>query len=355
MIKKIAVIGATGLVGRQMLDALFNYSALTIIPAASAKSVGKEIRFAGIECRTVVSVEDALAQKPDIALFSAGSEVSRQYAPQFAAAGCTVIDNSSCWRMDSNVPLVIPEVNIDAIRPEHYIIANPNCSTIQMVLALSRLHRRYRIKRIVVSTYQSVTGTGMRAVKQLESEENYFAHSIVKCRNVKKALLELPERGYDPVYPHQILRNLFPHGGDFLPNGSTTEEQKLVDETRKILGDTEIQVTATVVRVPVTGGHSEAVNVEFYEEFDLEEVRQLIADTPGVMVLDKPEKNLYPTPLEAEGKNDVFVGRIRRDLSQPRTLNLWVVSDNLRKGAAVNAVQIIDKMDKSRFKNRNNS
>lgn len=320
---KIAVVGATGLVGSIMLQVLEErgFGQAEVIAAASEKSVGRKLPFAGRSI-TVVSVEQALADKPEYALFSAGGSVSRQWAPRFAAAGTTVIDNSSAWRMDAGVPLVVPEINADVISANHHIIANPNCSTIQMVLAISRLHERYGIRRIVVSTYQSITGTGIKAIRQLESEEQ-------GCQNVDRA------------YPYPIHRNLFPHGGDFLPDGSTTEERKLVDETRKILRDETIQVSATVVRVPVTGGHSESVNLEFNQDFDLDEVRRLIASTPGVELMDDPSKNLYPMPLMSEHRDEVFVGRLRRDLSQPCSLNLWVVADNLRKGAATNAVQIL--------------
>ena len=318
---KIALVGATGLVGGVMRKVLEErgYGDCTFIPAASARSVGKEVEFAGKTYR-VVSVEDAIAQRPDIAIFSAGSGPSLQYAPLFAQQGTVVVDNSSAWRSDPDKPLVVPEINGDVLTAADKIIANPNCSTIQMVMALAPLHKRYRIKRIVVSTYQSITGTGMKAVQQLRDERAGIAG--------------------EKVYPYQIDMNLFPHGGTFEPNGYTTEEMKLLNETRKILRDPEIAVTATVVRVPVTGGHSEAVNVEFYEEFDLEEVRRLLAEMPGVVLQDDPAHNVYPMPLFAEGKDEVFVERVRRDESQARTLNLWVVADNLRKGAATNAVQI---------------
>ncbi len=318
---KIALVGATGLVGGVMRKVLEErgYGDCTFIPAASARSVGKEVEFAGKTYR-VVSVEDAIAQRPDIAIFSAGSGPSLQYAPLFAQQGTVVVDNSSAWRSDPDKPLVVPEINGDVLTAADKIIANPNCSTIQMVMALAPLHKRYRIKRIVVSTYQSITGTGMKAVQQLRDERAGIAG--------------------EKVYPYQIDMNLFPHGGTFEPNGYTTEEMKLLNETRKILRDPDIAVTATVVRVPVTGGHSEAVNVEFYEEFDLEEVRRLLAEMPGVVLQDDPAHNVYPMPLFAEGKDEVFVGRVRRDESQARTLNLWVVADNLRKGAATNAVQI---------------
>ena len=326
---KIVVLGATGLVGRTMLQVLEErgFANADIIAAASPRSIGKSLPFAG-RTLTVVSPDDAIAARPDYAVFSAGATASRQYAPRFAAAGCTVIDNSSAWRMDPDVPLVVPEINMAAVLPSHRIIANPNCSTIQMVLALSHLHSRYRIARIVVSTYQSITGTGLKAIRQLEAEERHFVAGE-------------PLGDYQPAYPHRIFRNLFPHGGDFLPDGYTTEEQKLVNETRKILGDPTIRVSATVARVPVVGGHSEALNVEFHEEFDLDEVRLLLSETPGVIVADNPAENLYPTPLMAHHRDEVFVGRLRRDPSQPRTLNLWCSADNLRKGAATNAIQIL--------------
>lgn len=342
---KIAVVGATGLVGSMMLQVLQErgFANEEILAAASPKSIGKHIDFAGRQL-TVMSVEDAIAQHPQYAVFSAGASTSRQYAPMFAAVGCTVIDNSSCWRMNDEVPLVVPEINIDAVTPDHRIIANPNCSTIQMVLAVSRLHAQYRIKRMVISTYQSITGTGIKAIRQLETEEDYFAHHNVASSHLGETMKEDLGENYQPAYPNQIFRNLFPHGGDFNPDGYTTEEQKLVDETRKILRDPNIQVSATVARVPVVGGHSEAVNVEFHEEFDIDEVRRLIADTPGVIVCDNPSQNLYPTPIMAHNRDEVFVGRIRRDNTQPRTLNLWVVADNLRKGAATNAIQILQQL-----------
>ncbi len=322
---KIAVVGATGLVGSTMLKVLEErgFAPCHIIAAASERSVGKVIEFAGRQL-TVVSVNDAIAQKPDYAIFSAGASASRNFAPRFAEVGTIVIDNSSAWRKDADKPLVVPEINIDAIKPSDRIIANPNCSTIQMVLALSGLHKRYGIKRIVVSTYQSVTGTGMKAIHQLEAEEQ--------------------GQPCDRAYPYEIHRNLFPHGGDWLDDGYTTEEQKLVDETRKILGDNSIMVSATVARVPVVGGHSESVNVEFHQEYDIEEARNIIAHTEGCVLQDAPSTNTYPMPITAHHKDDVFVGRVRRDPSQPRTLNLWVVADNIRKGAATNAVQILQKI-----------
>lgn len=320
---KIALVGATGLVGGVMRKVLEEkgFGQYVFIPAASARSIGREIDFAGRTYR-MVSVEDAIAATPDIAIFSAGSGPSLQYAPQFAAKGTVVIDNSSAWRSDPNIPLVVPEINGDVIKPTDKIIANPNCSTIQMVMALCPLHKRYGIKRLVISTYQSVTGTGMKAVNQLMKER-----AGESC---------------EKAYPYQIDMNLFPHGGTFEENGYTTEEIKLVNETRKILRDNNIQVTATVARVPVTGGHSEAVNVEFKEDFDLQEVFELLRNMPGLVVQDDPANNVYPMPIWAKDKDEVFVGRIRRDFSQPNTLNLWIVGDNLRKGAATNAVQIAE-------------
>ena len=320
---KIAVVGATGLVGREMLTVLAErgFGHEEVIAAASPKSIGKEIAFAG-RMLTVVSVDEAIAERPEYAIFSAGAGASREYAPRFAAAGTTVIDNSSAWRKDPHIPLVVPEINIDTVGEDDRIVANPNCSTIQMVLALSALEREYGIRRIVVSTYQSITGTGLKAVRQLEAEER-------------------GEVATDPAYPYPIHRNLFPHGGDFQPDGYTTEEQKLVDETRKIFADPEIAISATVARVPVVGGHSESVNVELRRDFDIEDVRRLIAGTSGVVMLDDPSANVYPMPILSHHKDEVFVGRLRRDPSQDRTLNLWIVADNIRKGAATNAVQIM--------------
>ncbi len=345
---KIAVVGATGLVGSVMLRVLEErgFAGNEIIAAASFRSVGRRIAFAGREL-TVVSVDDAIAMRPDFAIFSAGAAASRQYAPLFAAAGTTVIDNSSAWRKDADKPLVVPEINIDAVGDDDRIIANPNCSTIQMVLALSGLHRRYGIKRLVISTYQSITGTGVKAVHQLQEEEAWHA------ARVAEAGAEVPSQvdamgEHSQAYPYQIFRNLFPHGGDFQPDGYTTEEQKLVDETRKILRDPDIAITATVARVPVVGGHSESVNAELRQEFDIDEVREIVANTPGVVLCDDPSQNRYPMPIMSEGRDEVFVGRIRRDLSQPKTLNLWVVADNLRKGAATNAVQIMEELIKRR-------
>ena len=325
----IAVVGATGLVGGRMLEVLEErgFGGQEILVAASEKSVGRELAFAG-RTLTVQPVEAVIGAAPEYALFSAGAAVSRQYAPLFAKAGTTVIDNSSAWRKVPEIPLVVPEINADVIRPEDRIIANPNCSTIQMVLAVSRLHLRYRIRRLVISTYQSVTGTGQKAIRQLEAEE----------------------RGEpaDMAYPYPIHRNLFPHGGDFQEDGYTTEEQKLVDETRKILRSPDIAITATVARVPVVGGHSEAVNIEFEEEFELDEVLHLLSETPGVVLQNDPSRLSYPMPMYAEDTDAVYVGRVRRDFSQPKTLNIWVVSDNLRKGAATNAVQILQYLCDSR-------
>lgn len=319
---KIAVVGATGLVGSKMLQVMEEYGLTNIelLPAASAKSVGKEVRFAAQNHR-VMSVEDAIAAPPHYAIFSAGGSTSLTYAPRFAEVGCTVVDNSSAWRMDPNVPLVVPEINMDAVKPEHRIIANPNCSTIQMVMALAPIHKAYGIKRLVISTYQSVSGSGIKALRQLESEER-------------------GEEG-EKAYPYPIHRNLFPHGGDFQNDGYTTEETKLLNETRKILSDPNIGVTATVVRVPVSGGHSEAVNVETRQPFELADIRTLLEQMPGVRLVDDPARLLYPMPLFAYDKNEVFVGRIRRDESVENGLNLWIVADNIRKGAATNAVQIV--------------
>lgn len=320
---RIAVVGATGLVGSVMLQVLEErgFADCEIIAAASPKSIGKKIAFAGRQL-SVVCVEEAIESCCDFAIFSAGGKASKQYAPLFAQKGTRVIDNSSAWRMDNDVPLVVPEINAEVIKAENKIIANPNCSTIQMVLALSQLHRTYRIKRIVVSTYQSVTGTGVKAVQQLSCEQ----------RN------EPCQR----AYPYQIHENVLPHGGDFLPEGYTTEEEKLVNETRKIFNDYSIGVSATVARVPVLGGHSESVNVEFFEPFTLSDVYSLLNATPGVVVEDNPEANLYPMPINSRGRDEVFVGRVRKDPSQANTLNMWVVADNLRKGAATNAIQIME-------------
>lgn len=325
---KIAVVGSTGMVGSVMLTVLNEQHFINheIIPVASAKSVGKIVKF-GDKNLTVISVEDALEKQPQIAIFSAGSTLSKIWAPKFAAAGTFVIDNSSAWRMDDNVPLVVPEINAESISSTTKIIANPNCSTIQMVLALAPLHRQYGIRRLVISTYQSVTGTGVKAVAQLENERANIAGEM--------------------AYPHPIDLNVIPHGGDFLENGYTTEEEKLENETKKIFNNSSLNITATVVRVPVYGGHSESVNVEFNQDFDLDNVRKILSESSGIVVKDNPATFDYPMPLNAHHKNEVFVGRIRRDFSQPNSLNLWIVADNLRKGAATNAIQIAQYLIKS--------
>jgi len=327
---KTAVVGATGMVGQTMIKVLEerNFPVTELIPAASEKSVGKEIMFRGKAVK-VVSVRDAVDAKPVFAIFSAGASTSRDWAPEFAKNGTVVIDNSSFWRMYKEVPLIVPEINSHVIKKGDRIIANPNCSTIQMVMALAPLHRKYKIKRLVVATYQSVTGTGVKAVAQMENER----------AGIKG----------DMAYAYPIDKNCFPHGGSFQADDYTTEEQKLIDETRKILEDQTIMVTATVVRIPVVGGHSEAVNIEFEKEFDIEDVRKLIAGFPGVVVYDNPAENKYPMPLMAHNKDDVFVGRIRRDLSKEKCLNIWVVSDNIRKGAATNAIQIAEYMAKNKL------
>ena len=324
---KVAVVGATGLVGTRMLEVLEEraFPVTELLPVASSRSVGRKVGFAGKEW-TVVSADDAIAAKPDLALFSAGASASRELAPRFAEAGCRVVDNSSCWRMDPSKKLVVPEINGDVITADDYIIANPNCSTIQMLMPLAPLHKAFRIKRIVVSTYQSVTGTGYKALDQMEAER-----------------LGKKWGEYPAVYPYPIDENILPHIDSFLENGYTKEEMKMVNETHKIL-DESILVSPTTVRVPVKGGHSESVNIEFENDFTLEEVRRLISETPGCVLQDDPEHNVYPMPLFAWGKDDVFVGRIRRDPSVKYGLNLWCVADNLRKGAATNAVQIAQYM-----------
>ena len=320
---KVAVVGATGLVGTKMLQVLAerNFPVSELIPVASEKSVGKEVHFRG-KVWKVVGMTDAIAAKPAVALFSAGGSTSMEWAPRFAEAGITVIDNSSAWRMDTAKKLVVPEVNAAVLTAGDKIIANPNCSTIQMVVALNPLHLRYGIKRVVVSTYQSVTGTGVKAVNQLMNERKNIAGEM--------------------AYKYPIDLNVIPQIDVFLQNGYTKEEMKMVNETRKIMMDDSIRVTATTVRIPVMGGHSESVNVEFGQEFDLAEVQQILRDAPGVVVSDDPANQVYPMPMDAHEKNDVFVGRLRRDESQPNTLNMWIVSDNLRKGAATNAVQIAE-------------
>ena len=326
---KVAVVGATGLVGTKMLQVLTerNFPVDELIPVASAASVGKEVEFKGKKFK-VVSAADAIAAKPNVAIFSAGGSTSLELAPQFAAAGITVIDNSSAWRMDPTKKLVVPEINADALTAEDKIIANPNCSTIQMVVALNPLHKRYKIKRIVVSTYQSVTGTGKKAVDQLMGE---------RAKAVKGSSDEYPM-----AYKYPIDLNVIPQIDVFLDNGYTKEEMKMVKETNKIMRDDSIRVTATTVRIPVMGGHSESVNVEFENDFDLNDVKQLLASAPGVILVDEPAAAQYPMPMDAHERDEVFVGRLRRDESQPNTLNMWVVSDNLRKGAATNAVQIAE-------------
>jgi len=320
---KVAVVGATGLVGSKMLQVLAerNFPVTELIPVASERSVGKLVEFKGNKYK-VVSMADAIAAGPAVAIFSAGGGTSLEWAPRFAEAGITVIDNSSAWRMDPSKPLVVPELNADILTKNDKIIANPNCSTIQMVVALNPLYKKYKIKRVVVSTYQSVTGTGVKAVTQLMNERNGMAG----------------ERAYK--YPIDL--NAIPQIDVFLENGYTKEEMKMVNETKKIMRDDSIRVTATTVRIPVIGGHSESVNVEFENEFDLDEVKKLLCNAPGVVLVDDPSKQLYPMPMDAHEKDEVFVGRLRRDETQPKTLNMWIVSDNLRKGAATNAVQIAE-------------
>lgn len=326
---KVAVVGATGLVGTKMLQVLAerNFPVTELVAVASEKSIGKEVTFKGKQYK-VVGMNDAIAAKPAIAIFSAGGGTSLQWAPKFAEAGITVIDNSSAWRMDPSKPLVVPEINADVLTANDKIIANPNCSTIQMVVALNPLHKKYSIKRIVVSTYQSVTGTGVKAVEQLMGERSARTGSTS------------PE--YPMAYKYPIDLNAIPQIDMFLENGYTKEEMKMVKETCKILRDDSIRVTATTVRIPVIGGHSEAINVEFENEYELNEVKMLLQSSPGIVVVDDPANQLYPMPMDAHEKDEVFVGRLRRDESQPKTLNMWVVSDNLRKGAATNAVQIAE-------------
>jgi len=328
---KIAIVGATGMVGAVMLQVL-EESQLQIdelLLVASEKSVGKKISFKGKDI-SVIGLEEALHKRPDMAIFSAGATTSLLWAPKFAQQNCYVIDNSSAWRMMDEIPLVVPEINADIITKDHHIIANPNCSTIQMVMALAPLHRSYQLKRLVVSTYQSVTGSGVAAMRQMQDERI--------CRPQPHMF-----------YPHAIDMNLIPHGGDFLDDGYTSEEVKLVKETHKILDDHTIGITATVVRVPVRGGHSESINAEFHQDFMIDEATKKMADFPGITILDNVKQNIYPMPKYAEGKDDVFVGRIRKDHSQKNTLNMWIVSDNLRKGAATNAVQIAEYICKKFF------
>jgi len=320
---KVVILGATGLVGREMIKVLEerHFPVTRLIPVASEKSIGCEISFRGTPVK-VIGVEEALKEKAAVALFSAGSEPSLRYARAFASLKTTVIDNSSAWRKDTQIPLVVPEVNGHVLNGHQYIISNPNCSTIQMVMVLNPLHKRFEIERVVVSTYQSVTGTGYKALHQLENERKGFEGAM--------------------AYPHPIDMNLIPHGGYFMENGYTSEEEKLVHETQKIMEAPYIRVTATVVRVPLTGGHSEAANIAFKKPFQLDEIREILQATAGVVVVDDPCSNQYPMPLYARGKDEVFVGRIRRDETLPHALNLFIVADNLRKGAATNAVQIAE-------------
>ncbi|WP_431162099.1 aspartate-semialdehyde dehydrogenase [Flagellimonas beolgyonensis] len=320
---KVAVVGATGMVGEVMLKVLEerNFPITELLLVASERSVGKKLTYKNEEY-TVIGLEDAVAAQPDIAIFSAGGDTSLEWAPKFAEVGTTVIDNSSAWRMDPTKKLVVPEINADQLTVEDKIIANPNCSTIQLVMALDPLHKKYQMKRVIVSTYQSVSGTGIKAVQQMENEAAGIDGEM--------------------AYPYPINRNALPHCDVFLENGYTKEEMKLAREPQKILDDRTFSVTATAVRIPTAGGHSESVNVEFHNDFDLAEVRSLLSETPGVVVQDNPETNTYPMPMFANGKDEVFVGRIRRDETQPNTLNMWIVADNLRKGAATNAVQIAE-------------
>ena len=321
---KVAVVGATGMVGTVMLKVLAerNFPVTELIPVASARSAGKQLEYKG-KNYTVVTLEDAVKMAPDVALFSAGGDTSLEWAPKFAEAGTTVVDNSSAWRMDPTKKLVVPEINGDVLTAEDKIIANPNCSTIQLVMALAPLHKKYKMKRLIISTYQSVSGTGVKAVQQLENEQNGITNG-------------------EMAYNYPINRNAIPHCDVFLENGYTKEEMKLVKEPKKILGDDSFAVTATAVRIPTAGGHSEAVNVEFANDFDLAEVRTILSATPGVIVQDDLDNNVYPMPMFANDKDEVFVGRIRRDESLPNTLNMWIVADNLRKGAATNTVQIAE-------------
>lgn len=320
---RIAVVGATGLVGGEILEVMkerdFRFDELYLV--ASQNSVGKKVNYDGKEY-SIIGLEEAISLKPDIAIFSAGGGTSLEYAPKFAAVGTTVVDNSSAWRMSPDHKLIVPEINADQLTEQDKIIANPNCSTIQMVLALAPLHKKYKINRVVVSTYQSVTGTGKKAVDQMMAERNGTE--------------------VDPVYPYQIDQNVLPHIDVFLENGYTKEEMKMVNETKKILSDDSIEVTATAVRLPVVGGHAESINVEFDKPYKLDEIYDILNNTEGIIVEDDVENNIYPMPLNAHKKDDVFVGRIRRDDTRPNALNMWVVADNLRKGAATNAVQIAE-------------
>ena len=331
---KIAVVGATGLVGTKMLEVLAerNFPVSELIPVASEKSVGKEITFKGKQYK-VRSMQQAIAERPDIALFSAGGSTSTEWAPKFAEVGCTVIDNSSAWRMDPTKKLVVPEVNAGVLQEQDLIIANPNCSTIQMVVALQPLHKKYKIKRVVVSTYQSVTGTGVKAVDQMMNERKNGSSDVM-------------------AYKYRIDMNAIPQIDVFLDNGYTKEEMKMVNETKKIMGDDSIRVTATTVRIPVMGGHRESVNIEFENEFDIKELTDLLRNSQGIIVEDEPSKQVYPMPMNAHNRDEVFVGRIRRDETQDKTLNMWIVSDNLRKGAATNAVQIAEHLVKQTWFNK---
>lgn len=323
---KVAVVGVTGLVGTRMMEVLEErqFPVTEFIPVASERSAGKKVTFKGKEY-TVVTADEAIAARPDLAIFSAGGGPSKELAPRFAAVGCRVVDNSSCWRMDPDKKLVVPEINADVLTADDYIIANPNCSTIQMLLPLASLHKKFTIKRIVVSTYQSVTGSGNKAVAQMQAERGGAAWGEYKA-----------------FYPYPIDQNVIPHIDVFMENGYTKEEMKMVDETHKILGDYTIGVSPTTARVPVLGGHSESINLEFEKPVELDEVRSIWENTPGVTVLDNPAENVYPMPLYALGKDDVFVGRLRKDFSVANGINFWCVSDNIRKGAATNAVQIAE-------------
>ena len=328
---KVAVVGATGMVGTVMLELLAkrHFPVSELIPVASEKSVGKTVVFNG-QNHPIVSMTKAISSKPDIALFSAGGDTSKEWAPKFAEVGTTVIDNSSAWRMDPNKKLVVPEINASEITDQDLIIANPNCSTIQLVMALQPLHKAYQIDRVVISTYQSITGTGVKAVEQLENE---FAGKTGEM-----------------AYPYPIHKNAIPHCDVFLENDYTKEEMKLTNETKKILSDESVKVAATAVRIPVVGGHSESVNIEFKNAFEVSDVKKTLSETEGITLQDQPDTHTYPMPIYAEGKNDVFIGRIRRDFTRDNALNMWIVSDNLRKGAATNAVQIAEFLLTTRFK-----
>ena len=325
---KIAVVGATGMVGNVMLKVLEerNLPINKLLLVASERSVGTELIYQNKKIK-VIGLNEALNAKPDIALFSAGGSTSLEWAPKFASLGTTVIDNSSAWRMEKDIKLIVPEINANLLSSEDKIIANPNCSTIQMVMALAPIHKKFKIKRLVISTYQSITGTGVKAVKQLKNE--------------------MSGTSGENAYPHQIHKNALPHCDIFLENNYTREEMKLVHETHKILGDNKIAITATAVRIPVVGGHSESVNVEFENHFEINQIQKILSQTPGIEILDDPKKNKYPMPIKAEGKDTVYVGRLRRDNSIPNGVNLWIVSDNLRKGAATNTIQIAEYLIKN--------